>query len=110
MTISAGRKASARDRFEIAETDVIYRSLHKSPGPNSKMFVIDGYIALFGAAGSNKLVVGCHRFEIDAQRSQLAVKMCALHADTFRQLTNFAITQHQLLLQISTLKLLARFP
>ncbi len=50
-----------------------------------------------------------HRFEIDTECAQLPIKMCALHADTFRKLTNLSIAEHQLLLQIGALKLLACF-
>src|SRR5690606_32781113 len=47
--------------------------------------------------------------EIDAQGAQLAVQMRSLHADTLRQLSDLAIAQDQLLLQVGALEMLARF-
>src|SRR5690606_7065736 len=45
---------------------------------------------------------------VDAERAKLAVQVSALHADALGQLANFAVTQNQLLLQVSTLEMLAR--
>ncbi len=56
--------------------------------------------------GRGSIVRG-YRFEIDAECAQLPIEMCAFHADTFRKLADFSIAEHELLLQISALKLLA---
>src|SRR4051794_26060999 len=47
--------------------------------------------------------------EIHAERPQLAIEMRALHADTFRQLSDLAIAQLQLLREIGALEMLACF-
>ena len=44
-----------------------------------------------------------------AQRAQLAVQMSTLHIHPLGEQPDLAIAQHQLLLQIRTLELLARF-
>ena len=54
-------------------------------------------------------VVGTDRFEVDAERPQLAVQVRAFHADALRELPDLAVAKHQLLLQVGTLELLARF-
>jgi hypothetical protein len=46
--------------------------------------------------------------KINAKRAKLAIKVRALHADALRELTNLAVAQYQLLLQISPLEMLAR--
>ncbi|MBT8106771.1 MAG: CapA family protein [Gammaproteobacteria bacterium] len=56
------------------------------------------------------LVVCADGFEVHAERAQLAIEMRALHADALGKLPDFAVTQHQLLLQVRPFELLARFP
>ena len=57
----------------------------------------------------SNLVFGTHRPEIYAQRSKFSIEMRSLHADSFRKLADFAITQNELLLQVGSFELLARF-
>ncbi len=48
--------------------------------------------------------------EVDAQRSQLPVKVRTLHADAFREPAHLAVAQHQLLLQVGAFEVLACLP
>ncbi len=54
------------------------------------------------------LILDRHRLKVDPERAQLAIQMRALHADAFRELSDLAVTEHELLLKVSAFELFAR--